>query len=540
MRLVLSALLAWAPIVRAADDAAHPSAPPGDPAGRALGAEIARGRIHVRAFAFEGNRHIRRERLEALVAEFVGRSITAVELEQARRRITHWLVRQGYVNSGALVPDQRVREGVVVIRIVEGRLDEVVVSGQGSMDEDFVAARLRHGIEAPLSLPRLLDRLRLLQNLDAIDRVQSRFDPGASPGGGKLSVRLFEARPLQLGLTLANDRSPSVGETRTQLGVRHRSLTGRGDTLALRYGLGRGSDDWRIDYDGPLNAADLRLSARLEASDARVVEAPFSALDIDSRSRIASLGLSWPIVESDVRTVWLGIGIDRKHSETRLLGQPFSFSPGVQDGRAVATALRLSIDGQRRGARDALAARLSIGRGLDAAGATRADVGPDGRFVTALAQIQWARRIGQSGAQALVRADLQWSRDPLLPTEKLAIGGASTVRGYRENQLVRDRATIVSAELRFPVGESASTRMRDWRAAAFELAPFVDYGRGTNLESATPSPTWIGSAGLALRARIGAWLSAELQYAHRLARVEQVGRAWQDRGIHFRLEIRTP
>ena len=60
------------------------------------------------------------------------------------------------------------------------------------------------------------------------------------------------------------------------------------------------------------------------------------------------------------------------------------------------------------------------------------------------------------GTDTIVRMDSQISRDPLLSLEQFAIGGHASVRGYRENQIVRDSGAVVSAEARLPLFQSAS------------------------------------------------------------------------------------
>jgi hemolysin activation/secretion protein len=59
-----------------------------------------------------------------------------------------------------------------------------------------------------------------------------------------------------------------------------------------------------------------------------------------------------------------------------------------------------------------------------------------------------------------------------LPLEQMAIGGRFSVRGYRENTMVRDHGLIVSLEGRIPLVEN-----RRW-AEFVQLVPFVDFGRG--------------------------------------------------------------
>ena len=51
-------------------------------------------------------------------------------------------VERGYLNSGAVIPDQRVEDGVVRIQIIEGRLSEVEVTGDTHLSAGYVQDRL--------------------------------------------------------------------------------------------------------------------------------------------------------------------------------------------------------------------------------------------------------------------------------------------------------------------------------------------------------------------------------------------------------------
>ncbi len=478
--------------------------------------------------------------LRGLLADLEGQRLTAEALERARRRVVRWYVEHGHLNSGALLPDQRIVDGVVRIEVVEGRLDAIEVSGNRMLAERYLVERLRAAADVPLDVNRIHDRLQRLQELPTIERLQARFEPGDARAAGRLHVHVTEASPWQAGLAVANNRAPSVGAIRTQVSGQHRSVSGRGDALGLRYGLARGLDDWGVEYALPLRPDDLTLTVRADAGDAQIVEAPFSTLDITSRTRSAAIGVAWPRRADGASGHTIGASIERKRSDTALLGQAFSFSPGVQDGRSVVTVLRLSADAYWRSAAQAVAARATLNRGLGIAGATVSQAGaPDGRFLSGQAQLQWARRLDERGAQAFVRADLQWSRDTLLPLEKLAVGGATSVRGYRENLLVRDQGLVVSAEYRYPLARLALAESGPLREAALQLAPFVDYGTTANRGAPTPAPRWLASVGLALRASVGRHVHAEIQYGRALNRPDGTGSNAQDRGLHFRFVLHT-
>ena len=109
-----------------------------------------------------------------------------------------------------------------------------------------------------------------------------------------------------------------------------------------------------------------------------------------------------------------------------------------------------------------------------------------GNFSPGWASFSGARRLTARDLQLLFRLDIQLAADPLLPLEQVGVGGRYSVRGYRENQLVRDNALIASLESRIPL-----VRNRRW-ADYVQVVPFVDVGRGWNRQAPDTGPDDIG------------------------------------------------
>ncbi len=126
------------------------------------------------------------------------------------------------------------------------------------------------------------------------------------------------------------------------------------------------------------------------------------------------------------------------------------------------------------------------------------------------------------------------SDDPLLPVEKFAVGGARTVRGYRENQFVRDNGVVASLEWRFPVFPD---KKRDGRYR-LQLVPFIDFGRSWDEDDtlSTSEAESISSIGLGfLWEPTPAW-HIELFLGHAFDDVDNPNDDdLQDDGVHFRL-----
>ncbi len=163
---------------------------------------------------------------------------------------------------------------------------------------------------------------------------------------------------------------------------------------------------------------------------------------------------------------------------------------------------------------------------------------PDGKFFAWLGQVQWVRRLWDTDNQVLVRSELQWAADPLLPLEQLGVGGASTVRGYRENLLVRDRGFVGSIEFRFPVFRLPLPFItQEPEDGQVQLATFYDFGWSENVEEPSPDPRTISSAGLGVRWDPHPKIHGELYWGFAFRKVNTEEKGLQDHGIHFALDV---
>lgn len=494
----------------------------------------ARVQVFVREFQLSGNTLFSDEELAQVTQPYEGRQITSEELQEVRRQLTLFYFNRGYINSGAVIPDQKVSEGIVRIQIIEGQLSAIKIAGNDWLRTGYLRKRLALGAKTALNLQQLQQRLQLLQQDPLLDQINAELGPGLKPGEGVLNVRVKEAKPYQGGFIFANDRPPSVGSERGRIYATHRNLTGWADSLGVWYGLTEGADDISAFYMLPLTARDTRLRLYFDKSDSSVIEEPFEGLNIESNLETYGIGLTHPVYQSPQQIFSLGLNLERRRSETFLSGDPFSFSPGVQDGKSNVTVLRFSQNWLDRQLRQVIAFRSTFSVGIDALGATINAAAPDGQFFSWLGQFQWARRLGEVGYQLIFRTDMQLTPDSLLPLEQFAVGGARSVRGYRENQLVRDNGLVGSLEFRIPLFRlpipGVSQGAEDGRV---QLAPFADFGWAWNTDVPTPDPKTLSSVGLGIRWDPHTKLHAQLYWGLGLREIDTTEHNLQDSGLHF-------
>jgi len=487
--------------------------------------------VFVREFRLEGNTVFSAAQLAELTAPYTGRAISTGELQELRYRLTLFYIDHGYINSGAIIPDQQVTDGIVTLRIIEGTLNDIAVSGTQRLRPDYISNRVAPGAGPPLNISRLGEQLQILEQNPRIERLNAVLEPGAQPGESRLSVQVREAKPYELWLDAGNTQSPAVGASGAGLRGVHRNLSGRGDTLELALFGTEGLREWSTGYTLPVTATDTTLGIHWHSIDSEIIEEPFNVLDLTSDETTLGLLLQHPLRHTLNETVTLGLGLDVRRSQTQLLGSPFTL-PGTDQGESRLSVLRLSQEWLRRGRNQVFAARSLLSTGIDAFDATVNGEPGDGEFVAWLGQFQWARRLSRRDIQLVFRADAQAASGPLPSMEQFTVGGAQTVRGYRKNRLVADTGFVASLEARVPFYTSTSGELR------LQVVPFADYGYASNRSGGQPPRHDIASAGLGL---LGNWrerVEFSLYYGHAFQDFVDGGGTLQDHGFSLALSAK--
>ncbi|MGE0085224.1 MAG: ShlB/FhaC/HecB family hemolysin secretion/activation protein [Desulfococcaceae bacterium] len=489
--------------------------------------------FELKGLIFEGNTIFSDEELGKIAESFLGKPVTLADLEELRFCLTNFHINHGYINSGAILkPDQNVDAGIVIYLIREGRLDEVKVTGNGRLQPGYIRKRINPKPDQAFNIKKLQERFQLLLEDPMIDQMDGRIHPGVSPGEAVLDLDVTRSRSYELSLTTDNHSSPSTGAERITAAGSVWNLTGFGDRLDASFAHSRGADEISAGFSIPLNARNTRISLYYNRDENSVIEEPLDAIDIESESETAELNLTHPLIHNLRRKLELGITLAARESRTRLLNMPFSFTKGDVDGRSQVTALRLIQSYTDRTLYTALALRSTLSLGIDLFGPTiHAEDRPDGQFLAWLGQIQYAQRIGERFGQIILRGDIQIANDNLLSLEQFAVGGIRTVRGYRENELVRDNGYVLSAEWRYPLWKQTGKSPED----ILQLAVFTDFGSSWN-EGESSEDENLHSAGLGLLWTPNQHINAELYMAHDIEEAADKD-DWnlQDDGIHFRV-----
>ncbi|MDJ0631756.1 MAG: ShlB/FhaC/HecB family hemolysin secretion/activation protein [Xenococcaceae cyanobacterium MO_188.B29] len=494
------------------------------------------GTFVVAEFQLEGNTVFSDEEIEAALQDYIDRPITFTELLQVETVLTKLYTDNGYINSGAVIPLQKIQEGIVKVNIIEGSLEDIEVTVNGRLNEDYVRSRLEKATGTPFNIRKLQEALQLLQLDPLVENLTAELAVGVSRDRWMLDVEVNQANAFAPVVFANNSRTPSVGSFQRGVELNHNNLLGFGDRFSTIYKNTDGSNDIEAGYTFPFNASNGTVGFKYRYVDSDIVEEPFDAADIESETDQYQFVLRQPILlsanEQSTQEVALGLEFSRQSNRITIQDQPgiFPDSGADENGETRVSVFRFFQDWTRRTRENVLAARSQFSVGVDLFDATINENDPDSSFFAWRGQVQWLQRLdSESDINLLLRSDIQLSTSELVPLEQFSIGGISSVRGYRQDVLLGDRGVFASAEVRIPLYRWSNNQN------AFSLIPFVDFGTVWGDSGQLDKDTLV-SVGAGIQLALSDRLRARLDYGIPLVEIDSTERTAQENGVYFSIE----
>jgi hemolysin activation/secretion protein len=491
--------------------------------------------IVVKKFDVVGSTVFSDEELQAAIKDYIGRPLTFAELLQVETVLTKLYTDNGYINSGATIPEQNISQGIVKVQIIEGSLEELTVEVNGRLSDDYVRDRINLATKAPFNINKLQEALQLLQLDPLIANLTAELSVGSRRDRWTLAVEANQADAFEPVIFANNSRTPSVGSFQRGVEINHNNFAGEGDRLSLIYKNTDGSNDFEGNYTIPVNARNGTIGFRYRYVTSDIIEPPFEDLDIESKTDEYKFTFRQPIIltasSDSTQELALGLEVARQGNRTSLQNDPFPLSPGADDdGNTRIWALRLFQDWTRRTRRDVFAARSQFSVGLDIFDASVNREEPDSRFFAWRGQVQWLRQLNSS-INLLLRSDIQLSTTDLVPLEQFSLGGLESVRGYRQDSLLGDSGVFASAEVRIPFYRWDRSR------SSLSVIPFVDFGTvWGDSDIQNQEEDTLVSAGVGLQLDVSERLRARLDWGIPLIEVEDSDRTLQEDGVYFSVQ----
>ena len=498
-------------------------------------------KLKIDNIEFSGNTVIETAELLELSKPYLHKPVSINDLEDLRKIITHLYIDKGFVTSGATFPPGALQGKTLHIKIIEGKLSEMRIEGNGWLRDGYIKSRLIKDKDEPLNMKELQNRFRLLLTDPLFDHLNGRLIPGQERGVSILDIDVTRARPYQLTFVSDNYRTPSIGAIAEGGYGWIRNLTSQGDFLDFSYMHSDGAQQMSGSWVVPIWDYGTKAYLISSHSSSTIIDSKLASLNIHSNTFTIEGGINQLIIDNIDRRLTLSAGIGVKENSTSLLGQSFSFIPGQPTGNNQVSFVRFNQEYIERWATQVLAVRSTFSVGINAFGAstTANPMNPSSNYFAWLGQGQYNWRLPYlTGTDVVFKNNLQLANSSLMPLERIAVGGRYTVRGYRENWLVRDNGFSGTAEVHLPILPMILNNPQpNYR---LDLVPFFDYGSAWNNPDGVQSPTthtYLYSSGLGFMLKLP-HVNSELYWGQALkaANPKTTGNL-QDSGIHFQVRV---
>ena len=264
----------------------------------------------VREIKIAGNTLISSEELASLLDVGEGDEMTLGILTLHANEVTAIYAARGYFLARSFIPAQEIKNGVVTLLVLEGKLGGIEVTGNNKIaSEQFLNRMVFLRDEEVLnesSLERVLLELNSLMGV----QVKSVLRPGELPGTTDLVLQVNETRPYTVSLDGDNFGSKFTGKVRMGATATVANLFQLGDQFSFRVVQSEeGQDFFNPSFLFPVSNRGTTVKVSFTHSEHDLGES-LSILSAGGSSQIFSVEVSHPLHRSRTSRLFVKGGIE--------------------------------------------------------------------------------------------------------------------------------------------------------------------------------------------------------------------------------------
>jgi hemolysin activation/secretion protein len=461
----------------------------------------------VKTFRFAGNSLLTAEQLNPAVAGYLNRPLDYTQLQAAAAAVASVYRDAGWVVRSYL-PRQDITEGVVTIQIVEAQFGGAKLTGEPPkrVSEQkimgIVAAQQKSGKQ--LNAGALDRSLLLIDDLPGVS-VAGRLRAGEQEGETVVDLKTVDD-PWVMGQGGVDNAGPrSTGEWRPWVNLNLNSVLGLGDLIGLSAIHSEGSDFVRMAASMPVGNDGWRAGVSGSYLYYELVHKDFERLNASGSSHSAGLDLTYPLIRSRLKNLFLGLNYDYLSFDNWAQQQAVTqytlhnFSAGLQGNL---------FDELWGGGTNTMNVAITRGEIDDHLADLRNKLPADGGFTKLRYQFSRQQYISEDWS-VFGAFSGQWADKNVDTSQRFYLGGPYGVRAYPVNEAGGVEGQMLNLEVRHKL------------PAGFNVTGFYDFGRvrvkhDNGSDSVGPNDYTLQGAGLSLDWQSSFGLAVKGTWAHRL------------------------
>ena len=408
-----------------------------------------------------GNTKLSTERIRSIVNLRPGKMVNSREASRKLQYVEDQYKRDGYIL--ARISDvQLKRDGSLVVQINEGIVEDFKVKGNVKTKDKVILREIRLKKGEPFNSTLARRSLNRIQNLGFFEDVNMKLNPGREPNAVEMEVDVVEQNTGTFGIGAGySDADGFIG----MISVGDKNLRGTGDSIMLRWEFG-GEDNknYEVVYKKPwLDKKETSLGITLYDLTNEYADYDRNGDEIaryDKKRVGQEITLGRPVGEFVKHYVTL------KHREDKYVEPIEGYATQYYEpGYVVPPGSNIPLDYRaRREENFGTTNSITYSRVYDSrdnifdphAGKRNsytfewAGLGGDFKFEKISVNYRYYLPLRRERVLAFdLAAGYAWGDMPL--SQRFSVGGAETLRGYRDDQFRGNSMLRGTAEFRFPI-----------------------------------------------------------------------------------------
>jgi hemolysin activation/secretion protein len=416
-------------------------------------------------FLVLGNHVLPQTQVEAAVYPFLGSDRDLDTVKQAAQALTEAYKSAGYGAVYVDIPEQEVTEGVVRLKVTEGRVEHVQILGARYFSERQIRTALPALVpgQTPL-LTALQTQLSQLNSQTTDRQVTPVLKAGSQPGAVDVDLNVKDELPLHGWISYDDRHTADTTPDRLTASLSYNNLWQRLDSISFLYQTAPANRQNAVVESGTYLAHVPDTSGLAAFSythtDSNVLA--LGTLGVLGKGNIYGMHWLQPLPGTSAFTQNLDAGADYKSVRTEVFPDTSTSTSGSSSSTSNAPVTApvnyinwsLTYSAQlrmpTRTFTTSIGANFGVRDLVNGAGQfnnARYDASADYLY------LRLSDAVLQNlpaGFAALARVSGQWADSPLVNNEQFSLGGEDTVRGYLEAETLGDTGTAGTLELHTP------------------------------------------------------------------------------------------
>jgi hemolysin activation/secretion protein len=401
----------------------------------------------IKKISVSGVNLVPQYKIDEIIAMFQGKELSVREMKEVADRITDAYRQRGFITSRAYLPPQKIENGIMDIRAVEGVTGSVEITGNKFFNNLLIERNLGLVKGDPFNFKTLQEGLRRV-NEHPDRHAKAVLVPGNDPGETDVKVEVKDYLPMHVAFDYDNFGSRLIDRNRFRTTLMHNNFLGHGDIFSFQYQLGEG-ENYRLlgarylyplgdTFTAGFHAFRTKVDLRRESED----------LHSRGKSSLYSIFLNQNLFETENTNIELNYGFD--------YNDIFNFQLGDEISRDRLRMLRLGLDidvtdiyGRNIVNNDLKFGIPDMFGGLDSVDARASRDGAGGKFIKDELYLMRLQKMPLESV-LLWKNHIQISPYILPASEQFQLGGIANVRGYPSAEAVGDEGYSMTWEWSFP------------------------------------------------------------------------------------------